>query len=151
MVLQAHHAARHHAHVARGVRERRERADGVVAAGDEVLQHQLVDVVRRADVAPHLRQLLGAIDLVDLALAGDGGVLELRGVRRLRDERVGELLDRQLFRAVRAAIEVPRAREGDVKLLAQLVEAALLRDVVEQVEVDVGDRVAGGLEAKLSR
>ncbi|MEI3230411.1 MAG: hypothetical protein V8S24_03650 [Gordonibacter pamelaeae] len=60
-------------------------------------------------------------------------------------------MHRQLLGAVRAAREVPRARVGDVQLLAQLVEAALLRDVVEQGEVEVGHRVAGGLEARLAR
>ena len=59
VVLQAHHASCDHAHVAGGVRERGKRADGVVAAGDEVLQHQQVVVVRRADAAPNLRKVLG--------------------------------------------------------------------------------------------
>ena len=151
VVLQAYDAARHHAHLARGVRECGERADGVVAAGDEVLQHQLVVVIGGADVAPHLSQLLGAFDLVDLALAGDVGVLELRRVRRLRDQRVGEVLHRQLGWAALAAVEVPGAGVGDVQFVAQLVEAALLRDVVQQVEVDVGNRVAGRFQARLSR
>ena len=39
VILQAYHATGDYAHVAGGVRERGERADGVVAAGDEVLQH----------------------------------------------------------------------------------------------------------------
>lgn len=125
--------------------------DGVVAAGDEVLQHQLVAVIGGADVAPHLSQLLGAFDLVDLALAGYVGILELSRVRRFRDQRVGEVLHRQLGWAALAAVEVPGAGVGDVQFVAQLVEAALLRDVVEQVEVDVGNRVAGRFQARLSR
>ena len=58
-------------------------------------------------------------------------------------------MDGQLLGTVRAAREVPGARVGDVQLRAQLVEAALLRDVVEQGEVEVGHRVSGGLEALL--
>ena len=97
-----------------------------------------VVVVRRADAAPNLRKFFGAFDLIDLSPAIDGGlgILELGRVGGLGDQRVGELVDRKLIGAV-AAVEVPGFRERDVKLLADLVEASFLRDVVEQGEIDV--------------
>ena len=75
--------------------------------------------------------------------------MELGRIGRLGDKRVGELVDGKLIRPV-AAVEVPRFREWDVKLLADLVEPALLRDVVEQGEIDVGDHVAKVLQALLA-
>ena len=151
VVLQAHDAARDRADVAFAVGERGERADGVVAAGDEVLQHQQVVVVRRADAAPNLRKFFGAFDLIDLSPAFDGGlgVLELCRVGRFGNQWVGELIDGKLIGAV-AAVEVPGFRERDVKLLADLVEAPFLRDVVEQGKIDVRDHVAKVLQALLA-
>ncbi len=100
---------------------------------------------------PHLAQLLGGVDLVDLAPTGDGGlgILELSGVRRLRNERIGEIAVRQIIRAA-SAVEIPGLRVRNADLLADLVEAALLRDVVEQVEIDIGRNVSGSSKALLA-
>ena len=75
--------------------------------------------------------------------------MELCRVGRFGDQRVGELADGKLVRAV-AAVEVPGFRERDVKLLADLVEAPFLRDVVEQGKIDVRDHVAKVLQALLA-
>ena len=66
VVLQAHDAARDRADVAFAVGEGVEDAQVLVAAGDEVLHHQLAVVVGRAHVAPDTGQLLG--DSISYAL-----------------------------------------------------------------------------------
>ncbi len=110
VVLQAHDAARHDAQRARCVREGRERADGGIVAGDEVLQHKLAVVVAALDVRPGTGKLCGRFDLVDLALARDRRALKHRRVRRLRNERVRVVVHGKLVGAARAAVEVPRLR-----------------------------------------
>ena len=95
-------------------------------------------------------QLVGRVDFVDLPFALDSGILKLSRVRGLSDQREGEFVFGQRFGAVRA-VEIPGLGVGDVQLVADLVEAALLGDRVKQIEVDVGNRVADGLESLFAR
>ncbi len=146
VILQDDDAARHNAHITVGVRERGECADGIVVARDEVLHDELGVVVRHADCAPDLLELFGRLDFVDLALRLNRGRLEFCRIRWFGDQRVVELVDGKFIGTV-AAIEVPRLGEGHVELFAQLVESAFLRDLVEQVEINVGNGDARCLKA----
>ena len=140
MVLKQHAARRPHADVAVLVGEARDGAQAVVGAGDEVLHDELLVIGARLQVAEELRELLGALDGVDLLLVGDVGVVVARRVRRLGDKRVAELLHRNLRLCVGAVVD-PRLGVRHANLLADGVEALLLRDLVEQGEIDVGHHI----------
>ena len=150
VVLQAYDAARHAANLAFRIREGRQRANRIIATRDEVLEHHEVVVARFAQGFPNLGHLGSIFDFVNLAPSTHRrlGVLELCRIRRLRNERKRKLVKRKLVGAGIAAVEVPSLGVRDVEFLAQFVEAALLRDVVEQVEIDVGDDDACGLKAR---
>ena len=140
MVLEQHAARRPHADVAVFVGEARDGAQTVIGSGDEVLHDELLVIGARLQVAEELRKLLGALDGVDLLLVGDVGVVVTRRVRGLGDERVTELLHRDLRLGVGAVVH-PRLGVRHADLLADSVEALLLRNLVEQGEIDVGHHI----------
>ena len=143
MVLQHHASARNGTHDALLVRKRGERADGVVIAGDKVLNHQLLVVAGAAQQAKDARELGGLVDLVDLLLSGKIHQVVARGIRRLGDKRIGERLGVDDRIGV-AAVKRPGLGVGHAQLFADLVETALLRDVVEHLKAVVRDDIEVG-------
>ena len=138
VVLEHNLAARDRSHAPALDRVRGQRADRVVVAGDEVLDHELLVVARLMEQVENATQVSGVLDGVDLLFARKRHRVVARRVGRLGDQGEREALGVKLGVRV-GAVEELRGGVRHAELLADGVEAALLRDVVKKREVVVRD------------
>ena len=81
---------------------------------------------------------------------GNIRILELRGVGGLCYTGVRKSIERKRFRAFAACAEIPGFRMRDGKLVAELIEAAFLRDGIQERKIIAGNEVSCFFKTLLS-
>lgn len=150
MILKGSDAARYRNQVSFCIAEGVENAQRFVATGDEVLNQEIAIVVRGAHVLPHLCKLCGRFDLVSFSFVGNIRILELRGVGGLCYTGARKSIEAEAFQGLRACAEIPGFRMRDGKLVAELIEAAFLRDGIQERKIIAGNEVSCFFKTLLS-